>query len=235
MKNYIDETQMAGYQSLQKYQGNMYGTPTWNGIEYDWEVPDNMVIASPGGVSSTQHHYTKGFYGEGGSSWDNYGGEAARYVSGTRGNLYQMGQTSTEQQGIFTSPIPDPPDTATQSSPPIRDAFQYTMSIPGQHPQGPPRPGGSSTEFIPPPDTLETTPAKLKFSLNPFLLFVVLLILYLVYDYFSSGVENLVQVKFYGGRPFTWKQYFIFGVVFLVLLIALVYWTGSSLVQVERL
>jgi hypothetical protein len=45
------------YQELHRYKGSLYGRPEYNGIEYDFEVPDNLVTASPkcnnrdGGIS----------------------------------------------------------------------------------------------------------------------------------------------------------------------------------------
>ena len=66
---------MINYQTLSKYSGSLYGRPEYDGIEYDWEVPDNLVVGSPGGVSSIHHHYTKGFNGRGNTSSDIYAGQ----------------------------------------------------------------------------------------------------------------------------------------------------------------
>ena len=51
---------MAGHQNLGRYDGSLYGEIDNRGMEYSTQVPDNMVIGSPGGVSSTHHHYTRG-------------------------------------------------------------------------------------------------------------------------------------------------------------------------------
>lgn len=94
-----------GYQSLANYNGEMYEPvlPSFEGIEYDYTMADNIVMASPGGVSSTQSHYTKGFYGQGGSSSDMYAGQGDPYKDGIYGNLYSQGPSTTEALDIYPS------------------------------------------------------------------------------------------------------------------------------------
>lgn len=92
------------YQTLSGYKGQLYGQPKYNGLEYDWEVPDSTVIASPGGVSTVHHHPSKGFNGRGNSSSDVYAGQGQRYISGSYGNLYQPGQQASDDQGMFSKP-----------------------------------------------------------------------------------------------------------------------------------
>jgi hypothetical protein len=92
---------MSEYQTLSNYSGSLYGHPQYNGIEYDWEVPDNLVVGSPGGVSTIHHHYTKGFDGRGNTSSDIYAGQADRYISGIYGNLYQTGQEAGQNMGYY--------------------------------------------------------------------------------------------------------------------------------------
>lgn len=91
------------YQTLEKYKGDMYGDARYQGIEYDWEVPDNLVVASPGGVDSIHHHWTKGFNGRGNASSDIYAGQGQRYNAGIYGNLYQTGQEAGQHMGYYTN------------------------------------------------------------------------------------------------------------------------------------
>ncbi len=93
----------SSHQSLQNYTGSLQGDVRYSGIEYDYEVPDNLVVSSPGGVSSIHHHYTKGFYGRGDASADIYGGQGQRYNSGIYGNLYNSGQTAPQHMGYYSS------------------------------------------------------------------------------------------------------------------------------------
>ena len=84
------------YQVLDSPDSPVYGHPRYDGLEYDYEVPNQMVVESPGGTSSTQHHWTKGFYGEGGSSWDVFGNEPPATVYGNTGSLYAPGPTASQ-------------------------------------------------------------------------------------------------------------------------------------------
>ena len=94
---------MSTHQTMSGYDGTLAGRPRYNGIEYDWEVPDNLVVGSPGGVSTIHHHYTKGFDGRGNTSSDIYAGQGNRYISGEFGSLYQSGHTASQQLGYYPS------------------------------------------------------------------------------------------------------------------------------------
>lgn len=96
----------SGYQHLQKYKGSLYGNLNYSGIEYDYEVPDNIVVSSPGGVSGIHHHYTKGIYSDESSTQDIHAGNgyADAYPYGEYGNMYQVGQSATRYMGDFVEP-----------------------------------------------------------------------------------------------------------------------------------
>lgn len=92
------------YQTLTNYDGGLSGLPpSYNGVEYDYEIPSNLVIGSPGGVSTIHHHWTKGFDGRGNTSSDIYAGQSQRYISGEYGNMYQTGQSASQAQGMFSN------------------------------------------------------------------------------------------------------------------------------------
>ena len=91
------------YQNLTRYEGTMYGKPRYASAEFDWEVPDNLLVGSPGGVSSIHHHWTRGFNGRGNTSGDIFAGQGQRYNSGIYGNLYQTGQEASQHMGYFSS------------------------------------------------------------------------------------------------------------------------------------
>lgn len=95
---------MSTHQKLSKYSGNLQGAVSYNGLEYDWEVPDEQIIGTPGGASTIHHHYTKGFDGRGNTSSDIYAGQGQRYNSGIYGGLYNQGDESSQQ---YYRPPPD--------------------------------------------------------------------------------------------------------------------------------
>jgi hypothetical protein len=116
------------YQNLTKFDGSMYGRDSYGGLEYDWEVPNNLIIGSPGGVSSQHHHYTKGFYGKGNTSSDIYGGQGERYISGEYGNLYSEGESSSQGMGYYGD-APDYPFYNTDA--PIENDYTPLTDVKG--------------------------------------------------------------------------------------------------------
>lgn len=114
---------MKNYQSIENYKGSMFsppsaprfvGLPEYMGIEYDKNVPDGLTVNSPGGVASVYHHYTKGFYGVGGSTNDKYAGDGKRYLYGEYGNLYNVGDSASTYMGNYP-PAPDYKFTKNES------------------------------------------------------------------------------------------------------------------------
>lgn len=64
---------------------NQFDFPPQMGGEFGRDI----LLASPGGLASTAHHWTGGFYGKGGSSSDKFiGRKNDPYLSGEYGNLY---------------------------------------------------------------------------------------------------------------------------------------------------
>lgn len=64
---------------------NNFDYPPVTGGEFGRDI----LLASPGGLASTAHHWTGGFYGKGGSSTDKFIGKNSNpYLSGEYGNLY---------------------------------------------------------------------------------------------------------------------------------------------------
>jgi hypothetical protein len=237
---------MTTYQSLNDYQGGLYGKPQYFGLEYDESVPDNTIIASPGGSSSTYHHYTKGFYGIGGSSSDLYAGEGRRYPYAEYGNLYQVGQTGGQESYIYP-PVPDPRYTANQSSTPIRDGFEFETrreKYGGAGHRGPhrqhPHPhherfeSSQDMEFIPKnpeiePFTVTTNFSKeglnahVKFDINVVGLFFLLLLIFIAFTFWTNAGSMLITT-YVTKRPLTWKSAGIVAIV-ITLLIFILVWT----------
>lgn len=109
---------MKNYQSIENYKGSLYspprfvGLPEYMGIEYDKNVPNGNVVASPGGTASVYHSWTKGFYSQ--STNDKYGGDGYRHLYGEFGNLYNVGDSASTYMGIYP-PKPDQSFTKNQS------------------------------------------------------------------------------------------------------------------------
>lgn len=78
-------------------------TPSETGLERSgFDVPDGMMIESPGGSSAVHHHWTGGFYGAGGVSPGIYGNSSPHEVYGQMGGMYAKGTPPSFQ--YYASP-----------------------------------------------------------------------------------------------------------------------------------
>lgn len=99
---------MTNYNKIGKtnfYQENQ--APSFTGIDYDPTIPNNMIVATPGGVSTTYNHYTHGMYGMGDLTSDIYGWQGYRNISGPYNNMYTQGYDGATASGMYP-PSRDP-------------------------------------------------------------------------------------------------------------------------------
>lgn len=104
------------YQSVSNYDGSLYGAPKYDdpypgegfmrddGYQYDYEVSNDNLVGSPGGVSATHHQPIGNIYGRANTSSDIYAGQDHRYINGEYGGLYATGQTASENLNMYPSP-----------------------------------------------------------------------------------------------------------------------------------
>ena len=199
---------MSGYQSLHRYKGSLYANDnTYNGIEYDFEVPDSISVSSPGGVSATHHHYTKSMYSDASSSWDLYSGEQKLYPYAEHGSLYQTGQSAASSQGEYSQKIIDPNYITPQSSHHIEN---YTPI------QSTSKTSETPIEFINAPDSTAAQPVtnvlpanftkSLKLVLpSPVIMFIILVIISLAIGLWVQSGQSLLLERFHGGKLPNWK------------------------------
>jgi hypothetical protein len=244
---------MSGYQHLQNYKGSLYGNLNYSGIEYDFEVPDNVVIASPGGVSGIHHHYTKGMYSDASSNKDIYAGEGVSYPYGEYGNLYQSGQSATRYMGDYhmhpsmewEGPYPTGPGnvgggrgTIPSGAPPGGDPMKKKDNYPSTIDNYTPM------ELISPPDTDATTPVdisslqarkkKMKVT-NIFGVVVVLIVGYTAMNFWVKGGEDYISKRFFGDQPLGWKQFLIIATTLTLITVVMMYLFGEPLVTLEKM
>lgn len=217
----------TNYQSLHKYKGSMYGEPKHQGIEYDWEVADNQVIGSAGGVSGIHHHYTKGMYSKASSSSDIYAGEPLAYPAAEFGNIYQPGHSAPYHIGMFKPPV--------DKMYPSTSLYRKDNFAPGM-------------EMIPPPDnTTVSTPSSGattqtnvpeeenggKPSLNVFAVFLLLLLLWFAIAFWTIGGEKFLVAKVHNGVSLNWKWYLFYAVVFTVIFFIAANFSGIPVMTLE--
>lgn len=219
------------YQTLQRYRGSLYGAPQYTGMEYDYEVPDNIVVSSPGGVSDIQHHWTHGMYGNGATTYDVYAGEGNAYPYGELGNLYQQGQNAPREMGMYM-PGTDQMYTGNQSTAHVENfqGTQYSsLSGPQQSSQigQTPVPG---MEMISPPDTkdvtrvFEASAPGTKSQLyipNPWLLLAMFILLYVALDLLTTASESVLFARFNEGKVPNWKWLVLYSFILIGITVAI--------------
>ena len=214
----------SSYQNFQTYNGSLYGEPQYKGIEYDFEVPDNLVVASPGGVSTTHHHYTKGMYGDGASHWDVYGGEAQRYPYAEHGGLYTVGHNAPQKMHEYSMKPFDVMYTENQSTAQI-DNFTPIKE-----------------EKTTPIEFIDSSPEKdselhgvksvIKVP-NPWFVFFVILLAYMAISFWASAGESFIYTKFHKGTKPGYMWLAIYAAVFTVLMFVVTNLFGIPLMSIE--
>jgi hypothetical protein len=209
------------YQTLGTYSGNLYGLPKYDGIEYDWEVPDNLVVASPGGVDSIHHHYTKGFNGRGNTSSDIYAGQGPRYIAGEFGSLYQTGQTAGQHMGYYQN-APDYKFWKNQQPQTTNNRENYV--------------GQSDFDIISPPDS-ENTNSSNAVTINPIgipssgVLFLVFFLSFAVSMMWVYSGKTFVKQFYYKGKTPPWTMVALFTVCLTLFFSIVMYFLGMPLIK----
>jgi hypothetical protein len=229
------------YQQLQQYRGSLYGDLNYSGLEYDYEVPDNIVISSPGGVSDIHHHYTKGMYGNGAVTDAIYAGEGYRYPAGEDENLYQYGQQSVQQQRMYP-PGPDP--TYTQNFGTYKkDNFAPGMEIippPEDKTAIDPISGGRNPQMVDLPEitqavkTAEAGKHKLTFP-HPIILMLVFFCAYVAFTFWINSAQGFIAQRFHQGRPIPWQWTCAYAFIFSGLTYLLISYFDVPLFMFEKL
>jgi len=245
------------HQKISGYSGSLYGEPHYQGIEYDWEVPDDTVVGSPGGLATRFHHYTKGFYGRGETSSDVYGGQQQIYNTGIYGNLYQSGQTAPQAMGYYSA-APDyqfwqneepqqysyshqPGDAPLPGSPILHGFPQKKASASGVE--------GfdfdptfelieSDASLVPtssaiPGETSPGTEVSMQTKITPWALLLIVFVIFLVfYLWVKTGDRFMVQYLHDGKRP-SWKRMAVYSLVATIILCLILYFSGFPIMTFE--
>lgn len=186
------------HQRLRDFDGSMYPTNLYS--------RDPSLVQSPGGMSTTDHHYSGGLYGEGLQRSDKFGGEGYAYQSGEYGNLYQTGQTASEQEGYYARPTPDVP--FWENKEPTED---------------------SSFEVIEGFEFEESKKEKFKSLL---LLIVFAVITYLVLNMWSTTLHKFLEQRIHNFRQITYGRMALYSLgVTLVFFIILWFYKPKELLS----
>lgn len=232
------------YQRLDQYSGEMSPSyPQNNGMQYDWEVPNNMVIASPGGTSSVHHHPTKGFYGIGNTSGDIYGGQGFRYPkdAGPYGNLYKSGYGGFDMAG-GQFPPPDVrwwdnqplqqssyPQTEMKTFNPPESKESFTVLTDSNE---------SGIEYL--DDAKKEIPAKfegirIQTNYSPWVLFVLFIFAFIAFDFWAETGRLFINDHLRAGQKVTWKSTLMYAIIITFIFALLLYFFGVPLTTFEAI
>jgi len=202
------------YQQLSNYSGNLYGEPRQQGIEYDWEVPINQVVSSPGGVSDIQHHWTGGMYGRGNTSSDIYAGQGYRYPSAEFGNLYKGGHEAGQ---AYPNIYPEAPDYQYWKN---EEPQQYSYSKSQASLKGANLLDVPNTEKFTKVDLSDTDTSYQSPIESPnkrkWMLLVIMIMTFIVASFWADSIKSFISQVGHGGKRFNnmrWNYILIYSVL----------------------
>lgn len=230
------------YQNLDQYNGEPYPSyPQNNGIQYDWEVPNNMVVATPGGVSGVHHHWTKGFYGIGNTSGDIYAGQGYRYPkdAGPYANLYQVGYGGADMSKQYLPP----PDTKwwnnqdlQQNSYPSTEIPAFSLPSSKENFSVMTDSDESGVEFLDEvPSKGGNENIKIQANVQPWLLFILFVFAFVTFDFWAETGRLFINEHIRAGAAITWKSTLAWAVGITVIFTLFLYLVGVPLTTFETL
>jgi len=158
--------------------GSLHGHMRYDGMEYDREVPNFMVTASPGGVSDIHHHWTHGMYSHEVNTSDIYGHTAHnQYPTGAYGNMYQPGHTSSVVYNAANPPY-DPEYWNNQAPPKEPSVFEPVAPAEIAMP-----------EFF---TNLKDPVPSVNLNINGWVLFIVLIFAAIALDFWTQASRRFM-------------------------------------------
>lgn len=178
---------------------SLHGYPRYDGIEYDREVPDHMVVSSPGGVADIYHHWTKGMYSHAVDGTDIYGHTAQnQYPYGAYGSLYRPGH---DPSVAYNANLPyDPQYWKNQAPPPPSSDFELIepadLEVPVEkfNLEGKEQKGSNSNSV------------QVQVNINPWILFIVLIFAYLALDFWAEAGHKFLAQYLHYSESISWKM-----------------------------
>jgi hypothetical protein len=207
---------MADYILLNQFGGKS----EYDAIEFDPNVPKDMMVSSPGGVASNVHNWTKGFYGEGGSSTDKFGNSDKYYLRGALGSLYNTGDS--EEKILNSAKTTDKRYWNNESQSIQQTAFDRKINDNGyvtEYYEGT-KVDDELDELIKkmcPCKNLK--PGEMNVTFNPWVVFLVFLIAYIVLDLWASAGRGLIKDKLHNGKKLGTMDLIFYAIIFTVVLI----------------
>lgn len=249
------------YQNLNSYAGSLYGEPSYQGVEYSYDVPDNLVVGSPGGVSAVYHDWTNGLYGRGNTSSDIYAGQQDRYISGNYGSMYNTGQSAGDAMGYYTAP---PDYQYWQNEVPQQYSYSKSSASIGPtagmstqkkaHIEGYESGLGDDFDLIEGADDLGNElsmedeieiigkdVASIKSTLKtdsatpPWVIFLFLILLFIAFDFWAEAGHRFISQRFHDGGVPTWERSVLYAVGVTAIFVLIIWMVGVPITTFESI
>lgn len=215
---------------------NLNQPPTNGGQEYDYRVPDNFLVGSPGGTADIFHHWTHGFYGDGAVSTDKFGGSSPNHLYGAYGAMYppagnitgqRMGYYNPTNQISATSPYvgywqneqsPEPPEDDFKNVT-LTDNFELIEGI-----------DGSDAE-----DVVKCVQKnKQSWFLNsPLGIFILLIFVFIVFGMWGEAFSLFLRNKLHSGKEITYGRMTVYAIIATVVFLFAIYFFDVPITTFE--
>lgn len=225
---------MARYLSLDRYDGSLTGLQQYPPGQYD--------VATPGGLSSMQHHWTRGFGGVGDRVSDVFAGTGDRYISGEYGSMYQPNSHSAAHDMYAGPTTAATQRTTLDGNPYYWDAKQkksstrehFTNVNPNVELIKPDFSIPKAVKKLPPVaetvvDDTDDAPGKT----SKYLLIFVLLLAFITFDFWAETVHRFIRQRLHGGKDATWQRYVLYSVCASTALACFMYAIGIPIGDLE--
>lgn len=212
-----------------RYQtfGAISGNPNYfAGGTPDKEVPNQTVVASPGGISAHTSNPQGSMYQPSFSSSDIYAGGNPRYPSGVYGGLYNVGDSASTRMGYY------PPSTDVawwnNKQPPVQEDFELIepMSL------DPDATGVAPLSTIPLDGSGEMSVVpgtRFSLALDPIVLLVLFLVAFIAFEFYAEALHKFLVEKMHHGQAISWQRMAIYATVLTVGFVLVAYFVKVPL------
>lgn len=210
------------HQRMDQYNGTLSGIPRYDGIEFNPVIPDELVVASPGGVASQIHHHIGSMYSPNNSVSDVYAGQGNRYIAGLYGNMYQFGHEAGQAKGYYS----DAPDKNYRHS-------DLNIETPVDGGESTKVEGYSSDiEYI--EETLSDKDDRIdSVVITPWIAFILFIFGFVAFSFWTTTLYTFIKTYVHAGTKMTWQIQGMWSLALTVLFVILAYASGVPLLKVE--
>lgn len=191
--------------SVNRYDERRQDINTFDSQEPQGKFGKDMLVSSPGGLSSTYHHWTRGFYGFGNSQVDKIDELGNKFVTGEFGNMYPIslkGPGEYDKEGYRK--IENEVDSSFEVIPDLDIPENFSL-------------------------IKDVSPIKIEVNtrIHYIYLFLIFIFLYFLFSLWVSTGLKFAKAYLNDGKEPTPKQYLIAASALTLVVLVFMYFTGT--------